>query len=179
MHLDYRFFVIFKTSNQWKHSLKKIAIEATNGEEYNLFEISRVFNNSNLMNQLFDPIGDIFDTVTAVEDKAFCYIHDHLKSESFFNRLTDYLFTEIIEVTDEAIMIADLTDYDTDMMGDHITYYLGGGKHAIKKCIVEGSEGLSHHDIDISDLSKMLKHETLTQAEQQRIKEYQNEKISI
>ena len=52
------------------------------------------------------------------------------------------------------------------MMGDHITYYLGtGGKQGIKKCIVEWPEGLSHHDIDISDFSEMLKYENDVQTQ--------------
>jgi hypothetical protein len=156
----------------WRDRLEAIAMETTNGEEYSLLEISKVFNNPRGMMRMTEPIGMIFDTVTAVEDEAFCFIHDHKKSYDFFVRFTKYLFDEINAVfPEDVVMIADLTDYDTDMMGDHICYYLGGGQSEVKQCIVEGPAGLEHHNTEISNFSEMLKFETLSAAQEERLRE--------
>ena len=139
MHLDYRFYVKFRNKELWRIFLEKVTIEASDGEEYNLLEISKVFNSPSGMMRIMEPVGMIFDTVTAVENEAFLFIHDHRKSFNFFKGLTDYLLDELKSFAeDDAVMIADLTDYDTDMMGDHIMYYLGGGEEGVKECIVEG-----------------------------------------
>ena len=65
-------------------------------------------------------------------------------------------------------MIADVTDFDTDMMGDHIMYYLGG-EGSLERCIVEGREGLEHHEIELSDIANMLKYETLSNEQRNRL----------
>lgn len=160
MHLDYRFFVKFRNKNLWKKCMECIAMETVSGEEFSLFEISKVFDIPHRMNEMMEPIGMIFDVVTASEDDSFCFIHDHKKTKDYFFRLTNYLFEEIIRIAGEdAIMIADLTDYDTDAFGDYIFYYLGGGKSEIKQCIVDK---MDHHDIELSDFIEMLKYESLT-----------------
>lgn len=170
MYLDYRAFVKFHSKEMWRIYLEKVTIEGSNGEEYNLFEISKVFNSPSDMLRIMEPIGMIFDTVTAVENEAFLFIHDHRKSFNYFKRLTYYLLDELRSLAeDDAVMIADLTDYDTDMMGDHIMYYLGGGEEGVKECIVEGPEGLDHHDIEISNFTEMLKYVTLSERQQQKL----------
>ncbi len=165
MHLDYRFYAkIVNNTDQWRDVMNNITIEALDGEEYTLWEISK-----QILWHVEDQAGMIFDTVTADEDEAYIYIHDYLKSESFFERLTQYLAKEVIDVAgDNAYIIADLTDYDTDMMGDRLFYYLGGGE--IREGRVEGPKGLDHHDIEISNFKKMLKYETLSSSEQKKLK---------
>ena len=172
MHLDYRCYIKFRDSDLWREKLEAISMEASDGEEYTLLEISKVFNSPRGMMRMMEPIGDVFDTVTAVENEAFCFIHDHRKSADFFVGLTEYIFGEIVNTApDDFVMIVDITDYDTDMMGDHIFYYLGGNHQELKKCVVEGPEGLEHHDIEISNFAEMLKYETLTDAQKEKLQE--------
>ncbi len=172
MHLDFRFYVKFRNEDLWKTWHQNIVIEAVSGEEYSLLEIAKVFVRGADMRLLREPVGEIFDTVTSVKKEAFCYIHDHKKSYDFFTRLADYLFSEVMKIAEnDAVMIADLTDYDTDMMGDHIRYYLGGGASAVKQCVVDGPEGLDHHEIEISDFSDMLQYENLSDAQKEMLTE--------
>ena len=170
MRLDYRFYVKFREPSLLKEWLQNIAIEAADGIAYSLFEVSKVFNSPSGMMKMMEPIGMIFDTVTAVEKEAFCFIHDHRKSFDYFMKLSEYLFGEVIKIAEnDAVIIADLNDYDTDMMGDHIGYYLGGGASNIKQCVLEGPEGLEQHEIEISNFNEMLKNEILTNAQKERL----------
>ena len=85
----------------------------------------------------------------------------------------DYLFETIIETAEnDAIMIADITDFDDDSMGDQIIYYLGGGCSQIKHCTVEDYDGLNHHLIPISDFSEMLKFEKLSAYQKQKLQKF-------
>ena len=172
MHLDYRFYVKFRESSLLKEWLQNISIEAGDGIEYSLFEISKVFNSPSGMMKMMEPIGMIFDTVTAVDKEAFCFIHDHRKSFDFFMKLSEYLFDEVIRIAEnDAVIIADVSNYDTDMMGDHIGYYLGGGAQNIKQCVVEGPVGLEQHEVEISNFNVMLKNENLTDDQKEKLQE--------
>ena len=170
MLLDYRFYIRFRDRQSFDKWMKTIEMETTDGEVFSLQEISEVFSSPEGMRHLMEPIGEIFDTVTTAKDGTFCFIHDHRKSEHFFERLTYYLFEEAIAIAeDDMVLIADLTDYDWDGMGDIITWYLGGGKEQLNRSSVEEYEGLEHHGTEISDFSAMLKHETLTDAQRQHL----------
>lgn len=173
MHTDYRFYVKFRNGELWEKWLEAIEIEATNCEVYSLSEIANVHRSPALfVEQMNQPIGLIFEAVISTKKGSYCFIHDYKKSVGFFERLTDYLFGEIIKIAEnDAVIIADLTDFDTDDMGDHITYYLGGGKDNIRSCVVEGPDGLCHHDIVIADFEKILKYEDLSDAQKGKIKE--------
>lgn len=173
MHLDYRFYVKFRSKALWRDRMNAIAMETADGEEHTLLEISKVFSSMKEMHRILEPVGRIFDHVTAVEDDAFCFIHDNKKSFDFFSRFTEYLFEEIISVAgDDAVMIADLTDLDADGVGNQIWYYLGGGMEGIGQCLVEEDEGLAQHiAVEISDFAQMLASEQLTQAQKKQLLE--------
>ena len=93
------------------------------------------------------------------------------KSADFFIWLTEYIFNEIVNTaSNDFVITVDITNYDTDMVWDHIFYYFGGDHQELQKCVVEGPESLKHHDIEISNFAEMLKYETLTDAQKEHFK---------
>ncbi len=158
MHLDYRCYVKFRDSSLWQKALTSLAMEAGDGNEYSFLEIGEVFRNMiKLFEMMDEPITNIFDTVTMFEEEAFYFIHDHKKSFSFFEGLTNYIFETIAnKVGENFVLIADVTNYDDDSMGNHIYYYLGEKKSVLHKFVVEGPEGLEHHENNIADIDTML-----------------------
>lgn len=163
---DMRIYIKFRDKESWRNCLQTITAEA-DGKEYTLLEISEVFKGMNApegMMRMLEPIGQIFDVVNADEDGMFCFIHDNTHSMEDMAIIVARIFGAVLVTAEnDAVMIADITSYDNDEFGDKIYYYLGGGRDGIKKCTVEGLEGLQHHDeIEIADFSEMLKYETLT-----------------
>ena len=163
---DMRIYIKFRDKDTWNRCLQTITAEA-DGKEYTLLEIAEVFKNMYTpggMERMFEPIGQIFDVVNADEDGLFCFIHDNTHSMEDMARIAARIFGVIFVMAEnDAVMISDFTSYDDDSFGDHIHYYLGGGRDGIKKCIVEGPEGMQHHnEIEIADFNEMLKYETLT-----------------
>lgn len=170
MHLDYRFYVKFRSSELLKSFLERIKIKADDGEVYTLLEISEVFNTPEGLMRMMEPIGMAFDTVNASIEESFCFIHDNRKQYDFFKMLNQALATDILaHAEDDAVFISDLTDFDTDMAGDHIVYYLGGGSEGLKGCIVPDSEGLEHHEIEVSNFKEMLKYEKLSEEQRKKL----------
>ena len=169
--LDYRCYFKFSRPDLWKKAMQAISIEAANKEEYTLLEVSKVFSSLSNLAKLREPIGEIFDTVTAVEDESFCFIHDHRKSYDYFVNLIKYIFEKIICIAnDEVVFIADITDYSTDTFGDHLYYYCGGDSSELQYHLIEGSVGLDYHEIEISNVKEMLKNANLSDKQQEYLK---------
>ncbi len=170
MSTDYRCFIKFESPEIWRDIMNTLEFEAFDGEVFSLLEISKVFNTSKGMMQINDPIGLIFDTVTAVEKEAFLFIHDKNQSAKYFKSLSEYIFSEVVsKAENKALFIADLTDYSDDMVGDRIFYYCGGENAELCECAVEGPDGLDHHRIELSNVKEMLKYEPLSDEQKEYI----------
>lgn len=174
MHLDYRCFIKLDDPLVLRDCLKKIELEASDGNVYSVSEIADIFTDFEQWNKITDePIGDIFDTVTLGEKEGFCYIHDRQKSFSFFKDLTAYIFEVLNDnIPNKFIIVADVTDYDDDSFGNHIFYYLGGDK-AIKTVAIDGPDGLESHDEnEISEFVRILKDYEISENEKQNADKY-------
>lgn len=174
MHLDYRCFIRVDDPSLLNHALKKIELEASDGNVYSLAQIAEVFSDiEQIMKITQEPIGDIFDTVSSDKELGFCFIHDHRKSFDFFKALTDYIHeTLIASIGNNFIIVADVTNYDDDSFGNHIFYSLGEGKE-VKSLVIEGPEGLEmHEENEVSELLSILKNYNISETEKQIADKY-------
>lgn len=173
MHLDYRCFVKVADRARLDAVLKKIEIEACDGEKYSLSDISKVFSDIRQTMRMLEPIGEIFDTVAVDNSIGFCYIHDHRKSPEFFEGLTEYIYNAFAEsMGNKFAMVADVTDYDNDSFGNRILYYLGDGDR-VKTLEVDGPDGLKMHtENEVSELLHILKDFNLSKIEKQNADKY-------
>ncbi len=117
-----------------------------------------------------EPIGEIFETLNANETFAFAFIHDNRRSETYYEDLTEFIIDGVKEVCpDEAIILADYTDLDTDTYGDHVTCYFWGKSTC--SFVFEGEEGLDKHGIEIHHFRDSLgeKWETLSKDDRDKL----------
>lgn len=167
MHLDYRCYIKFRDPSLWRKALAALEIEDTNGQIHTFLEIGEMFREvSKLFEKLtdHDPMADIFDTTTMSEEEAFYFVHDHRKPYAFFEGLTNYMFCTLLnEIGENFVLIADVTNYDDDSMGNYILYYLGETDAALHQFVVDGPDGLDHHDNNIADIDTMLADAPITE----------------
>lgn len=174
MYLDYRCFIKVSDPSILYDVLKKIELEAIDGNIYSLEEISEVFSDINqMMRMAQEPIGDIFDTVAADKNIGFCFIHDHRKSFEFFKGLTEYIYEAFTDcIGNKFVIVADVTNYDDDSFGNCIFYYLGDG-NSIKMLEINGPDGLAmHEENEISELLHILKDHHLSEIESKNADKY-------
>ena len=174
MHLDYRCFIKVSDPSILNDVLKKIELEAIDGNVYSLEEISEVFSDINqIMRMTQEPIGDIFDTVAVDKNIGLCFIHDHRKSFEFFKGLTEYIYESFSDcIGDKFVIVADVTNYDDDSFGNCIFYYLGDG-NSIKMLEIDGPDGLvMHEENEISELLHILKDHNLSEIENENADKY-------
>ena len=176
MHLDYRCYIKFRNPSVWKSVMQKIEMQDRLGKDHSFLEISEIFTDPRqMMRMMTDPMGEIFDTLNANEEIAFAFVHDHRKSPEYFEGLTEYIIDTIIEeAADDAIVIADFTDFDDDSVGDYVFYYFGGGKDGKKSFHIEGPDGYERHDIEINSFEEFLGSEmnSLSSEQKNTLKEF-------
>lgn len=172
MHLDYRCFFKVRHEGQWRKVLERLAIEGSDRKEYTFLEIGELFaNDMRFMKAICDqaPIADIFDTVQSSEKEKYYFIHDHKKPPQYFSDLTDYIFEELQSVASgDFILLADVTNFDDDSMGDVVWCYCGG-EPELREI---GLEDMDQHDEPVQDLLESLAEEYMTEAEQNYLKPF-------
>ena len=169
MHLDYRCYFKFRREDQWRKALQRLTIEGSDRQDYTFLEIGKMFSNLRRMMELMNtPMGQIFDTVESSEIGKYYFIHDHKKPRQYFPDLTQYIFEELVQmVPGDFILIADITNFDDDSMGEQIYYYCGG-EEALSHCVFED---MNLHDEEIVDLWKVLEMDRLSAAQKQYLKQ--------
>ena len=156
--------------------MTELAMRDRYGEKHSFLNITQIFTDPRKMDMMMtDPMGEIFDTLNSNEELAFAFIHDHRKSPEYFERLTAYIMDTIVSNSEnDAIVIADYTDFDNDSVGDHIFYYFGGGKDGIKEFVVPGYDGLERHEIEINAIEELFgdEYSKLNSKQKRAIEEY-------
>lgn len=168
MHESYRCYIKTKDVKSLQKALKKIEMEASTGEVFNLYEISQIE-----MSQSLEPIGQIFEEADLYESQCVCTVFDHHRPYEHFVALTEYFFENLHEnAGNDFVLIADISNYDYDESGDHILYYLTDGD-SLKKMVIEGNKGFKLHcDVHISEIMCNMPKSELTKVEKQAIKDY-------
>ena len=107
------------------------------------------------------PLGTVFDTVTAPRAEQFLFTHDHYKNLQTYMAMTEEIFDELYEEDPNSfLMIADVTNFDDDSLGDVVWYYLGGKDYT--RFI---DQDMERHGIELSNWKGMLAGQPLTQAQ--------------
>lgn len=171
MHLDYRCFFMVRHEGQWRKVLERLAIEGSDRKEYTFFEIGELFaNDMRFMKAICDqaPIADIFDTVQSSEKEKYYFIHDHKKPPQYFSDLTDYIFEELQSVAPgDFILLADVTNFDDDSMGDVVWCYCGGQE--LQEIQLED---MDQHDVPVQDLLESITKDHLSTEEQAYLQKF-------
>ena len=173
MQLDFRFYAKFRNESIRTKTLSDVSVNVSENKSYTLEEIADVFRSSSYMRHLNTPIGRAFDTVTAPEGESFCFIHDVHPTMETAVQLFAVLARACIENAErDVVYICDMTDLNSDAFGEKIMYYFGtGGIVPFEQYEVDGWRGLKHHEIEISDIAKMLKGVELTASQKKKWKE--------
>lgn len=88
-------------------------------------KLAETFGSMKAMTKAMDtPLGTVFDTVTAPRAEQFLFIHDHYKNLQTYMAMTEEIFDELYEEDPNSfLMIADVTNFDDDSLGDVVWYY--------------------------------------------------------
>ena len=127
MQLDYRCYVHFRDAAAFDRALDLLTVKTTAGA-FPFRKLAETFSNMKAMTKAMDtPLGQVFDTVTAPRNEQFLFIHDHYKNLQTYMAMTEEIFDELYEEDPNSfLMIADVTNFDDDSLGDVVWYYLGG-----------------------------------------------------
>ncbi len=161
MQLDYRCYVHFCDTAAFDRALDLLTVRTTAGA-FPFRKLTETFSNMKAMTKAMDtPLGTVFDTVTAPRAEQFLFIHDHYKNLQTYMAMTEEIFDELYEENPNSfLMIADVTNFDDDSLGDVVWYYLGGKDYT--RFIAPDME---RHDIELSDWKGVLAGQPLTQAQ--------------
>ena len=161
MQLDYRCYVHFRNTAAFDRALKILTVQTTGGA-FSFQEIAETFRSVNALGQALNtPLGEVFDVMTAPKNEAFLFIHDHYKSLQTYMSMTEEIFDTLYEEAPSSfLLLADVTNFDDDSLGDVVWYYLGGKDYT--RFI---DPDMARHDIELSDWSSMLAGQKLTQAQ--------------
>ena len=161
MQLDYRCYVHFRDAAAFDRALDLLTVKTTAGA-FPFRKLAETFSNMKAMTKAMDtPLGQVFDTVTAPRNEQFLFIHDHYKNLQTYMAMTEEIFDELYEEDPNSfLMIADVTNFDDDSLGDVVWYYLGGKDYT--RFI---DPDMERHGIELSDWKGMLAGQPLTQAQ--------------
>lgn len=161
MQLDYRCYVHFRDTAAFDRALDLLTVRTTAGA-FSFRKLAETFSNMKAMTEAMDtPLGQVFDTVTAPKNEQFLFIHDHYKNLQTYMAMTEEIFDELYEENPNSfLMIADVTNFDDDSLGDVVWYYLGGKDYT--RFI---DPDMERHGIELSDWKAMLAGQPLTQAQ--------------
>lgn len=161
MQLDYRCYVHFQDAAAFDRALDLLTVKTTAGA-FSFRKLAETFGSAKAFAEAFGtPLGDVFDCVTAPRAEKFLFIHDHYKNLQTYMSMTEEIFDELYEEDPNSfLMIADVTNYDDDSLGDVVWYYLGGKDYT--RFI---DPDMERHEIELSDWRKILAGQPLTQAQ--------------
>lgn len=161
MQLDYRYYVHFRDTAAFDRALDLLTVKTTAGA-FSFRKLAETFGSMKAMTKAMDtPLGTVFDTVTAPRAEQFLFIHDHYKNLQTYMAMTEEIFDELYEEDPNSfLMIADVTNFDDDSLGDVVWYYLGGKDYT--RFI---DPDMERHGIELSDWKAMLAGQPLTQAQ--------------
>ena len=117
----------FRDTAAFDRALDLLTIRTTAGA-FSFRKLAETFGSMKAMTKAMDtPLGTVFDTVTAPRAEQFLFIHDHYKNLQTYMAMTEEIFDELYEEDPNSfLMIADVTNFDDDSLGDVVWYYLGG-----------------------------------------------------
>lgn len=161
MQLDYRCYVHFRDTAAFDRALDLLTVRTTAGA-FPFRKLAETFGSMKAMTEAMDtPLGTVFDTVTAPRAEQFLFIHDHYKNLQTYMAMTEEIFDELYEEDPNSfLMIADVTNFDDDSLGDVVWYYLGSKDYT--RFI---DPDMERHGIELSDWKGMLAGQLLTQAQ--------------
>ncbi len=147
--LGFEMTVCFENESEWDNAMSTLQFIAENGRTYTLMEIATVFCTRSGMNKILDPVGKIFDTVTASRSQKYIYIHDLRKSRQCFLSVIDTVFGYLEnEGSNHGYAVALIGDIDSD--DDREVYCtLGHGRH-------EGTASWHEEEIPVTQTSEYL-----------------------
>lgn len=161
MQLDYRCYVHFRDTAAFDRALELLTVKTTGGA-FSFQKIAETFRSVKRLGEALNtPLGEVFDVMTAPKKEKFLFIHDHYKSLQTYMSMTEEIFDTLYEEDPNSfLLLADVTNFDDDSLGDVVWYYLGGTDYT--RFI---DPDMERHDIELSDWSSMLEGQRLTQAQ--------------
>ena len=178
MEYDANLFIKFKDPETYYKGVNGVGINDSENKFHTLQEIADVFMDLKNAYQLDQPVGQIFESVTAVGSKAFYYIHYRSRYKEAVDHLTPFIVDLLKQVVDnEFLVISNVTTYDDDSFGDFVSIAFPGHEE-IKTFEVPGPEGLyQHSETDISDYEAICKtfYDKLSEPEKKLLEEYKSD----
>ena len=147
--LGFEITVCFENESEWDNAMSTLQFKAKDGRTYTLMEIAKVFCTRSGMKRILDPIGTIFDSVTACRSQKYIYIHDLRKPRQSFLSVIDTVFGYLEnEGSNHGYAVALIGDIDSD--ADREVYCtLGQGRH-------EGTAPWRAEEIPVTRTSEYL-----------------------